>query len=190
MTHTGDLLKAEGEFDTIVDLFDHLQKDGMDLIHYRKSVFGKSSLSSNHMTRLQLAEFFRNLALLLNGGVPLRDALQDLISGPGQPVIRRVFSRVIKRLEEGILFSRALEEEKRHIPRILLPLVAIGEETGEMDRTLRDAAQHLEKVEEIISSTRRALTYPAFVLFAMLGALTFWMVYVLPSSWVFSVPWA
>lgn len=181
MNQTGDLLKAEGEFATVVDLFDQLQRDGLDLVHYRKSIFGRLSLSSSRMTRLQLAEFFRNLALLLKGGIPLRDALQDLISGPGQPVIQRVFSRVIKRLEEGILFSKALEAEKRHIPKILLPLVAIGEETGEMDRTLRDAAQHLEKVHNIISSTRRALTYPAFVLFAMLGALTFWMVYVLPQ---------
>ncbi len=181
MNQTGDLLKAEGEFATVVDLFDQLQKDGLDLIQYRKNIFGRSFLSSSRMTRLQLAEFFRNLALLLRGGVPLRDALQDLTSGPGQPVIRRVFSRVIKRLEEGILFSKALEAEKRHIPKILLPLVAIGEETGEMDRTLLNAAQHLEKVHEIISSTRRALTYPAFVLFAMLGALTFWMVYVLPQ---------
>ncbi len=181
MNQTGDLLKAEGEFATVVDLFDQLQKDGLDLIHYRKNIFGRGFLSSSRMTRLQLAEFFRNLALLLKGGVPLRDALQDLISGPGQPVIQRVFSRVIKRLEEGILFSKALEAEKRHIPKILLPLVAIGEETGEMDRTLHDAAQHLEKVHDIISSTRRALTYPAFVLFAMLGALTFWMVYVLPQ---------
>ncbi len=181
MNQAGQIYKAEGEFATPGDLFDSLQRDGLELIKYRKNIFGRGFMASNHMTRLQLAEFFKNMALLLKGGVPLRDALRDLISGPGQPVIRRVFSRVIKRLEEGILFSEALAYEKRHIPKIILPLVAIGEETGELDRTLRDAARHLEKVQDIISSTRRALTYPAFVLVAMLGALIFWMVYVLPQ---------
>jgi len=180
MNQAGDLLKAEGEFATVVDLFDKLQKDGLDLIHYRKKIFNLD-ISGSRMTRLQLAEFLRNLALLLKGGVPLRDALQDLISSPGQPAIRRVFGRIIKQLEEGILFSEALKVEKRYIPKVLVPLVAIGEETGEMDKTLLDAARHLEKIHNIISSTRRALTYPAFVLFAMLGALTFWMVYVLPQ---------
>lgn len=177
----GALQKSEGEYSSVNDLFISLQRKGLDLIKYRRALFSVQPRMGRKLHRLVLAEFFRNLALLLRGGVPLRDALTDLVAAPGQPLLSAVFGRVTARIEDGMLFSEALEKEQKYIPKIIIPLVSIGEETGNLDQTLGDAADHLEKVHQIISSTRRALTYPSFVLVAMLGALIFWMVFVLPQ---------
>ncbi len=177
----GHLQKSNGEFDSVPAMFQALERKGLTLIKYRKALFSNGPGFMSKMTRVQLAEFFRNLALLLKGGVPLRESLQDLTSGKDQPLLNQVFGRVQNRLEEGILFSESLAIEDKHIPRIILPLVSIGEETGQLDQTLKDAALHLEKVQEIISSTRRALIYPSFVLVAMFGAFLFWMIFVLPQ---------
>jgi type II secretory pathway component PulF len=177
----GQLQKSDGEFDSVADMFAFLERRGLSLVKYRKALFSMGGGFKRKMTRVELAEFFRNLALLLKGGVPLRESLQDLTSGAGQPLLKQVFGRVQHRLEEGILFSESLALEEKQIPAIILPLVSIGEETGQLDKTLRDAALHLEKVQEIISSTRRALIYPSFVLVAMFGAFIFWMVFVLPQ---------
>ncbi len=177
----GQLQKSDGEFDSVAEMFQTLERRGLSLVKYRKSLFSSGGGFKRKLTRVELAEFFRNLALLLKGGVPLRESLQDLTSGTGQPVLNQVFSRVQHRLEEGILFSESLALEEKQIPNIILPLVSIGEETGQLDRTLEDAALHLEKIQEIISSTRRALIYPSFVLVAMFGAFIFWMVFVLPQ---------
>lgn len=128
-----------------------------------------------------LAEFFRNLALLLKGGVPLREALDDMTRPPCHPVLSETFIQINRRIDDGLLFSEALKEAPPIIPRIMLPLIAIGEETGNLDRTLRDGADHIDRVEYIVSSTRRALIYPIVVLCAMFGALAFWMLFVLPQ---------
>jgi len=179
---SGQQHEAEGEFSSLPEMFTALENKGLSLVTYRRKFFsGQTTLMSGSISRIELAEFFRNLALLLRGGVPLRDGLDDLIEGGGDSTLSQVFKRVQNRLEEGMLFSEGLEKESKYIPRIILPLVAIGEETGQLDQTLKDAAVNLEKVQEIISSTRRALIYPSFVLTAMFGAFIFWMVFVLPQ---------
>ncbi len=179
---SGQVHKDEGEFASLPEMFTALENKGLTLVSYRKQLFAGNGFSAGRsISRTELAEFFRNLALLIHGGVPLCDALADLIEGSGKSQIAQVFGRIQKRLEEGSLFSEGLEEESKYIPRIILPLVAIGEETGQLDRTLKDAATHLEKIQEILSATRRALIYPCFILTAMSGAFIFWMVYVLPQ---------
>ncbi len=179
---SGQTHEAEGDFSSLPEMFTALENKGLKLITYRRKFFsGQTTLTAGSISRIELAEFFRNLALLLRGGVPLRDGLDDLIEGGGHSTLSQVFKRVQNRLEEGMLFSEGLEKESKYIPRIILPLVAIGEETGQLDQTLKDAATHLEKIQEIISSTRRALIYPSFVLTAMFGAFIFWMVFVLPQ---------
>jgi len=178
----GELQEAVEEFASVAELLEFLDSKGLTLVKYRKSLLPAGfSLFQKKMTRLDLAEFFRNLALLLKGGVPLRDGLQDMIAGTDQAQLNRVFARVEKRLEDGNLFSESLAMEEKYIPSIIFPLVSIGEETGQLDKTLGDAARNLEKVQEIISSTRNALIYPSFILLAMSGAFIFWMVFVLPQ---------
>lgn len=182
MDDHGELTKGDGEFASVAEMLEFLDGRGLTLVKYRKALLPVGfSLLEKKMTRLELAEFFRNLALLLKGGVPLRDGLKDMIAGTGQSQLNRVFSRVENRLEEGNLFSESLAMEEKYIPSIILPLVSIGEETGQLDQTLGDAARNLEKVQEIISSTRNALIYPSCILFAMSGAFIFWMVFVLPQ---------
>jgi len=178
----GQQHEAEGDFSSLPEMFQALENKGLSLIQYRRKIFpGKYFSINRSISRLDLAEFFRNLALLLRGGVPLRDGLEDLTTSAERSTLSQVFIRIQSKLEEGMLFSEGLEQEAKYIPRIILPLVAIGEETGQLDKTLKDAATHLEKIQEIISSTRRALIYPSFVLTAMFGAFIFWMVYVLPQ---------
>ncbi|PMP88330.1 MAG: hypothetical protein C0173_07435 [Desulfurella sp.] len=77
-------------------------------------------------------------------------------------------------------FSDALKRHKV-FPEVLIHLVRIGEETGTLSGVLKDAAEHLQKIDDIISNTKRALMYPLFVSFSMFGAAAFWMFYVLPK---------
>jgi type II secretory pathway component PulF len=180
----GKLHKEDGEFESVAELLDLLNGKGLTLVKCRKAFLPAGfDLLRKKMTRLELAEFFRDLALLLKGGIPLREALGDIVSGSGsdQTQLNRLFKRVENRLEDGNLFSESLAMEEKYIPSIIIPLVSIGEETGQLDQTLGDAARNLERVQEIISSTRNALIYPSFILLAMSGALIFWMVFVLPQ---------
>ena len=177
----GELVESDGEFLSVDDLFADLQGRRLDLLECKKSSPLANLLRQKKVKRLVLAEFLANLALLLKGGVPLREGVHDLLTTTNDPVLKMIFTKIQHRLDDGHFMSEALVEQQKSFPAILIPLVAIGEETGTMDRAMEDGARHLERVEEIISTTRQALIYPSFVVVAMSGALAFWMLYVLPQ---------
>lgn len=181
MNGAGDVTKSQGQFASLEELFGTVERKGEILVDYRKKLFPPLHRPGQSLKRPILAEFFRNLALLIQGGVPLREALDDMVKPPCHPVLSETFTTINRRIDDGLLFSEALNEAPPIIPKIMLPLISIGEETGNLDRTLRDGADHIDRVEYIISSTRRALIYPIVVLCAMFGALAFWMLFVLPQ---------
>lgn len=181
MDSAGDVTRNQGRFSSLEDLFGAVERKGETLVDYRKKLFPPLPRPGRALKRPILAEFFRNLALLIQGGVPLREALDDMTKPPCHPVLSDTFNTINKRIDDGLLFSEALREAPPIIPKIMLPLISIGEETGNLDRTLRDGADHIDRVEYIISSTQRALVYPIVVLLAMFGALAFWMLFVLPQ---------
>ncbi|WP_457572958.1 type II secretion system F family protein [Desulfolithobacter sp.] len=178
---TGEKIRDEGEYPSVAALYTDLRNQGFTLLNYRKKLQLNLSIGQRKIRRLVLAEFFRNLSLLVQGGVPLRQAIQDLYRNPGDPGLKAALKEIKRKIEGGELLSEAMKAQPRVFGKILVVLVTIGEETGTLDRTLNDAARHLERTEEIISNTRRAITYPAFIGVAMTAALAFWMLYVLPQ---------
>ncbi len=181
LTNSGERIKDEGEYPSVGALYQDLRQRGLTLLDYKKKLSLDLSFIPQKVKRPILAEFFRNMSLLIRGGVPIRQAVDDLYKSPGDPALKKALGKILKRIDEGQLLSEAMKEQSRVFGKIVLVLVTIGEETGSLDRTLEDAAIHLERVEEIISNTKRAVTYPAFVATAMVGALIFWMLYVLPK---------
>ncbi|OCC15093.1 Type II secretory pathway, component PulF [Dissulfuribacter thermophilus] len=181
LTNTGERIKDEGEYPSVGALYQDLRQRGLTLLDYKKKFSFDLSFIPQKIKRPILAEFFRNLSLLIRGGVPIKQAIEDLYKSPGDPALKKALGKILKRIDEGQLLSEAMKEQPRVFGKIVLVLVTIGEETGSLDRTLEDAATHIERVEEIISNTKRAITYPAFVATAMTGALIFWMLYVLPQ---------
>ena len=197
VTSEGGRIKDEGEFSSPAELYRHLRNQGLTLLKYKRRRFSFSKIIPCRIKRTQLAEFLRNLALVLKGGVTLREALSDFAASPGIPCLKHVIRDLVKRIEGGELFSEALSHHPKIFPNIVIVLVRLGEETGRLDKTLEDGADHLERVQEIIDKTKRAVSYPAVVLFAMTGALAFWLLYVMPklfelfrSLGLKELPWA
>jgi len=82
-----------------------------------------------------LTEVSRTLAMLIQTGVALVEALEIVARSTGNEVYRRSFEIAKDRVEKGFPFSEALEGEKL-IPLIVSQMVATGEETGKMDDVL------------------------------------------------------
>jgi type IV pilus assembly protein PilC len=88
---------------------------------------------------------------------------------------------VLTDIEAGQSFSKALSKHPRVFNEIFVSLVAAGEISGTLDRSLERLANQQEKDAEIISKVRGAMVYPIVVLAAMGGIVTFMLVAVLPQ---------
>ncbi len=129
----------------------------------------------------EIIEILENLHLIVSSGLPLNTALMDLAEDAENPAIKDMLLDISLKVGSGELLSTALQKYKKYFSEVVISLIKIGEETGSLDKTLKDAAEHLQRIEELKSKTKQALIYPAFAFFATLGAMIFWFVYVLPK---------
>lgn len=141
----------------------------------------RKKLLYRRIKRKDIIEFANNIALMLKAGVPLLTILTDIAQSSEDKRFREILNSIKRTIEQGTSFSDALAEYHIVFPDILIRLAAVGEETGSLDKSLRDVSDHLQRIEDLIAAVKRALIYPAFALFTTFGALIFWFVYVLPQ---------
>lgn len=128
-----------------------------------------------------LAEWFNNLAMMIKAGMPLSTALEESAMGADQKDFQKNIDDMNLAIQRGSSFSAAVERQSHLFPRTTIYLIKIGEESGTLDDRLKDAANHLLRIQAIISDTKQALIYPAFVFLTMGGGMIFWFYYVVPK---------
>jgi type II secretory pathway component PulF len=133
------------------------------------------------LPRVMLSELLNNLALMLRSGLSLVTALEELSQMEEFPAVAQDFKAMIETIQGGAGFSEAAARFPHIFPQSVLYLTRMGEETGKLDEMLKDASEHLQRVNKIVSDTKQALMYPAFVLTAISGGMIFWFAYVVPK---------
>lgn len=129
----------------------------------------------------QLAEFFHNLGIMLKSGLPIDSALQDLAKDIEHPGIRRFALAMHASVAAGNALSVSLTQYQDQIPISVRALVGIGEQSGDLDRTLIESGLHLKRMKRIRQNVNKALIYPLFTFATMIAVAVFWIYYVLPE---------
>ncbi|WEJ62500.1 type II secretion system F family protein [Thiomicrorhabdus lithotrophica] len=133
------------------------------------------------LKREEVADFFRNIAVMLRSGIPMFTAIEDMASDDSSVPVQRVSKDILESLKSGASFSESVDRHSDIVPQTVVHLIRIGESSGNLDRTLMDAAEHLKRVDKILRDSKRAMIYPTFVFFTILAAAVFWISYVIPS---------
>lgn len=141
----------------------------------------RSRLLQQRVRRSDIIELASNLSVMVGAGIPITTALGDIIGGVTNTTLQTTMAAVKQEIEQGSTFSDAIERYASLFPDIFIRLVRVGEETGRFEKSLSDVAEHLQRMEDLASAIKRALIYPTFAIVSTLGALVFWLVYVLPK---------
>jgi type II secretory pathway component PulF len=122
----------------------------------------------------------QQLATLIRSGVALLGALR-LVAGNAERLrMRRVWERVVDRVESGASLKGALEEEAC-FTRMTVQLVGVGEQTGNLGPVLERAALALERRRALLGSLASALIYPGIVFCMALGIAAFMVLNLIPK---------
>ncbi|OIR06767.1 putative type II secretion system protein F [mine drainage metagenome] len=123
----------------------------------------------------------RELAILLQAGVPLAEAVESIGQTHTDSAIGETFSHVHVKLRGGESFSTALQSARLTWPDYLFQLVAAGEHTGKLAQALQSAATQMEYEQRINSEMRNALIYPAILVFSGIAATLLIFIVVVPK---------
>ncbi len=125
--------------------------------------------------------FTRQLATLINAGLPLTQSLRTVAEQTESKSLRQIIDQVTADVEGGTSLSSAFSQHPKVFNLVYVSLVAAGESSGTLDETLERLAAQQEKDAAIVSKIRGALTYPIIVVFVILGVLVFLLTSVLPQ---------
>ncbi len=127
-----------------------------------------------------LAVFTRQLATLVEAGLPLLRGLRLLQEQERQGAVRRVTGELALAIESGSSFAEALQAHPRTFDQLFVSMVKAGEISGALERTLRRLAEFMEKARKLKGKIKAAMYYPCAVLVVATGILFLLMTYVVP----------
>jgi type II secretory pathway component PulF len=172
----------------VMSAISHLERDKSTTIFVKK--LGRVSSFLFQLSRLRLhrkiprvfqAEFLNNISIMLRSGMTLITALEEAAASAENKDFEEDIKDLILRIQGGARFSEAAENYHYIFSKTVIHLIRMGEETGKLDQTMKNASEHLKRIQGILSDTKQALLYPSFVFTAMLGGMLFWFYYVVPK---------
>lgn len=106
----------------------------------------------------------RQLAILLDAGLPLIRSLRTLERQSKNPAIKKTLGDAATSVEGGSTFSEALAQHPKSFSKLYLNMIKAGEAAGAMETILNRLATFMEKAAKITSKVKSAMIYPSVVL--------------------------
>jgi type IV pilus assembly protein PilC len=127
-----------------------------------------------------LTTFTRQLATLVDAGLPLLRGLRVLEKQERNVTLKRILGELALAIEGGSTFSEALAQHPKVFNRLFVNMVKAGELGGVLEVVLKRLAEFSEKAQKIKGKVKAALFYPIAVLFVALGILALLLLFVIP----------
>lgn len=153
----------------------------IDLVAQKESIFDKLNYFTQRVSYKDLVIFSRQLATLVSARVPILQGLRILESQVGTKGLQKITSELITSVEAGESLSLALSKHPQVFGNIYVNLVRSGEASGRVAEALTSLADQLEKDYQIRAKVKSALTYPGFVLAALVIVGVLMFKFVLPN---------
>ncbi|MBM3833142.1 MAG: type II secretion system F family protein [Verrucomicrobia bacterium] len=128
-----------------------------------------------------LTTFTRQLATLVDAGLPLLRGLRVLERQERNPTLRSIINDLAISIEGGSTFSEGLAQHPKVFNRLFVNMVKAGELGGVLEVVLNRLSEFMEKAQKIKGKVVAAMFYPAAVMFVAVGILILLMVVVVPK---------
>lgn len=125
--------------------------------------------------------FTRQLATLLDSGLPLLRGLNVLGKQEPNPVLRGTINAIGDSVQSGSTFSEALGQHPRIFNKLFVNMVKAGELGGVLEVVLDRLASYQEKAQKLKNKIVSAMVYPVIVLFIAAAILTFLLLFIVPK---------
>ncbi len=125
--------------------------------------------------------FTRQLATLIDSGLPLLRGLTVLAKQEPNPVLKRTIDSLADSVQTGSTFSESLAQHPKIFNKLYINMVKAGELGGVLEVVLLRLAEYQEKAQRLKNKIVAAMVYPVIVMFIAMGIMVFLMIYIVPK---------
>jgi type IV pilus assembly protein PilC len=125
--------------------------------------------------------FTRQLATLIDAGLPLLRGLNVLAKQEKDSVLKNAINKLADSVQGGSTFSEGLAQHPRLFNDLYVNMVRAGELGGVLEVVLTRLAEFQEKAQKIKNKVVAAMVYPIIVLVLAMAIMTFLMIFIVPK---------
>ncbi len=140
----------------------------------------KLSFGAPKITDKDIVILTRQLATMIDAGLPLVQCLDILGSQTENKALGKIVGQVRSDVESGSTFADALKKHTKVFDNLYVNMVAAGEAGGILDTILQRLASYMEKFAKIKGQIKSAMIYPSVILFVAVSVVALLMVVVVP----------
>ncbi|MFO7788000.1 MAG: type II secretion system inner membrane protein GspF [Halospina sp.] len=133
------------------------------------------------LSAADLALVTRQLATLIQSGIPVEQALSAIANQAERPRIKSMMLAIRAKVLEGHTLASSLSEFPSAFPHLYRATVAAGEHAGHMDLVLNRLADYTEARQEARQKIQLAAIYPVILTFVAIAIVIFLLTYVVPD---------
>ncbi len=147
----------------------------------KKKESGSKGKAGAAVKQKELMVFTRQLATLIDAGLPLLQSLNVLSKQEPNPNLRATIVALGESVQGGSTFSEALSAYPKMFNKLFVNMVKAGEIGGVLEVVLKRLAEYQEKANRLRSKIVSAMVYPTIILVIAVGILTFLMLVIVPK---------
>jgi type IV pilus assembly protein PilC len=121
------------------------------------------------------------ISILFNSHISALRIFRLLAEGSENPVLQKRLNEVAEDIQGGVSLSNAMAKHPIIFSEFYVSMVVAGEESGKLAETFKYLAAYLERSYELVSKTKNALVYPAFVVVVFISVMTLMLTLVIPK---------
>ena len=180
-TRNGEKKRGAMEADTAMQVEARLRSDGLTIDRVKKEAVAFQFSIGSGVASKDLQIFTRQLATMIDAGLPLVQCLDILAAQTPNKIFARILGQVKSAVEQGSTFSDALRRHPRVFDDLYVNLVAAGEVGGILDTILNRLAVYIEKAVKLVGQIKSALFYPAGIMVVAIGVIAVMLIKVIPT---------
>jgi type IV pilus assembly protein PilC len=180
-TRQGNIQKGEISANNKDEVTALLRKQNITPVNVTaKSREIKLSFGQPKVTDKDIVILTRQLATMIDAGLPLVQCLEILGSQTENKTLAKVIVQVRSDVESGATFADALKKHPKVFDNLYVNMVAAGEAGGILDTILGRLAAYMEKFAKIKRQIKSAMIYPSVILFVAVAVVALLLVVVVP----------
>jgi type IV pilus assembly protein PilC len=177
----GNRVKGETPASSDALLKADLRRQGINPLKVRKKTKPLLGGGKKKITGQDIAIFARQLATMMQAGVPLVQSFEIVGRGHENPSMSELILNVKADVEGGTNLADALAKHPIQFDPLFVNLVRAGEQSGALETLLDKIATYKEKTEEIKAKVKKALMYPISVVIVAFIVSAILLIFVVPQ---------
>jgi type IV pilus assembly protein PilC len=179
-TKSNELLNGEISANTQKEAIHNLVAQGLSIVNMREDKGGLFSSADKVSTKVKIV-FTRQLATLINAGLPIAQAMTTVEEQTQDKTMKRIVQIVRSDVEGGRKLSDAFARWPKVFNNLYISITAAGEMAGTLEKSLVRLADQQDKDAAIMKKVKGAFIYPIIVLVVMVGVIAYLLSSLVPQ---------